>query len=369
MTKGLMSPGTALYLDNNATAPLRPEAVAAMQQAMGPPSNPSSVHGFGRSARLIVEAAREEIALLVGSRAADIVFTSGGTESNNLALSGFDHIITSAIEHDSVLHAAPGADLVKVDRDGVIDLDHLADCLDAVPDAMRTKTLVSIMMANNETGVIQPIESVVAMARDAGVAVHSDMVQMLGKTHFDFANSGLDYATISAHKIGGPAGIGAFLVRPGSRLTSVLRGGGQEQGRRSGTENFLGVAGFGAAARAAFDDVGLYREMAGWRDAFEARMRATRDDIAIFGGRADRIGNTSCMAVGDKTSEIMVMALDIAGIAVSAGAACSSGKVHESHVLTAMQAGEGARRAVRISAGWQSKAADFERLAEVLSDL
>ena len=297
------------------------------------------------------------------------MFTSGGTESNNLVLSGFDHIITSAIEHDSVLHAAPGADIVRVDRDGLIDLDHLADCLDAVPDAMRAKTLVSVMMANNETGVIQPIESVVAMARDAGAAVHSDMVQMLGKTHLDFANSGLDYATISAHKIGGPAGVGALLVRPGNRLTSLLRGGGQEQGRRSGTENFLGIAGFGAAARAAFDDVGLYHDMAGWRDAFEARMQKMRDDVAIFGSRADRIGNTSCIAVGDKTSEIMVMALDIAGIAVSAGAACSSGKVHESHVLTAMQAGEGARRAVRISAGWQSQAADFERLAEVLSDL
>ena len=277
-----MSPGPALYLDNNATAPLRPEAVTAMQQAMGPPSNPSSVHGFGRSARLIVEGAREEIAILVGSRAADIVFTSGGTESNNLVLSGFDHIITSAIEHDSVLHAAPGADIVRVDRDGLIDLDHLADCLDAVPDAMRAKTLVSVMMANNETGVIQPIESVVAMARDAGAAVHSDMVQMLGKTHLDFANSGLDYATISAHKIGGPAGVGALLVRPGNRLTSLLRGGGQEQGRRSGTENFLGIAGFGAAARAAFDDVGLYHDMAGWRDAFEARMQKMRDDVAIL---------------------------------------------------------------------------------------
>ena len=364
-----MPVSAALYLDYNATAPLRPEAATAMQAAMGPPSNPSSVHSFGRTARLIVENARAEIAILAGCRAADIVFTSGGTEANNLVLSGFDHVITTAIEHDSVLHAVSGATLVHVDRDGRIDLDHLAACLGAVPAEARQKTLLSVMMANNETGVIQPVEIIAEMGHAAGVAVHSDMVQMLGKVHLDFANSGLDYATLSAHKIGGPTGVGAVLVRPGNRLTSVLRGGGQEQGRRSGTENVLGIAGFGAAARAAFDDVGLYREMAGWRDAFEARMQDLRDDVAIFGSKAARLSNTSCIALGDNPSEVMVMALDIAGIAVSAGAACSSGKVHESHVLKAMQAGTGAGCAVRISGGWQSQAADFERLAEVMCDL
>ena len=364
-----MAATTALYLDNNATAPLRPEAGAAMQAAMGPPSNPSSVHGFGRAARLLVEGAREDIAMLAGCRAADIVFTSGGTEANNLVLSGFEHVITTTIEHDSVLHAAAQTTLVNVDADGRIDLDHLAACLAAVPDGRQAQTLLSVMMANNETGVIQPVDAVVEMARAAGIAVHSDMVQMLGKTHLDFAGSGLDYASISAHKIGGPTGIGAVLVRPGNRLKSLLRGGGQEQGRRSGTENVLGIAGFGAAARAGFDDVGLFRQMAGWRDAFETQMRTMRDDVTIFGSGADRIANTSCIAVGEKPSEVMVMALDIAGIAVSAGAACSSGKVHESHVLKAMQAGTGASRAVRISGGWQSQAADFERLAEVLRDL
>ena len=356
-----MAATTALYLDNNATAPLRPEAGAAMQAAMGPPSNPSSVHGFGRAARLLVEGAREDIAMLAGCRAADIVFTSGGTEANNLVLSGFEHVITTAIEHGSVLHAAAKTTLVNVDADGRINLDHLAACLAAVPDGRQAQTLLSVMMANNETGVIQPVDAVVEMARAAGIAVHSDMVQMLGKTHLDFACSGLDYASISAHKIGGPTGIGAVLVRPGNRLTSLLRGGGQEQGRRSGTENVLGIAGF--------DDVGLFRQMAGWRDAFETQMRTMRDDVTIFGSGVDRIANTSCIAVGEKPSEVMVMALDIAGIAVSAGAACSSGKVHESHVLKAMQAGTGASRAVRISGGWQSQAADFERLAEVLRDL
>ena len=359
----------ALYLDNTATAPLRPEAVAAMRAAMGPPSNPSSVHSFGRAARLLVEVAREDIAMLAGCHAADIVFTSGGTEANNLALSNFEHVITTAIEHDSVLYAAERITIVNVDVDGRIDLDHLAACLAAVPDNKRAQTILSVMMANNETGVIQPMDAVVEMARAAGIPVHSDMVQMLGKTHLDFTDSGLDYASISAHKIGGPTGIGAILVRAGNRLTSVLRGGGQEQGRRSGTENVLGIAGFGAAAKAAFDDVGLFRHMAGWRDDFELKMLTTRDDITIFGSGADRIGNTSCIAVGEKPSEVMVMALDIAGIAVSAGSACSSGKVHESHVLKAMQAGKGASRAVRISGGWQTQSADFERLAEVLRDL
>ena len=358
-----------LYLDNNATAPLRPEAIAAMQEAMGPPANPSSVHGYGRAARMLVEVARSEIAMLAGCRPADLVFTSGGTEANNLALSKFDHVITSAVEHDSVLRAAPDAQVIGVDSEGRIDLDALRDSLAGLADDARPRTLVSVMMANNETGVIQPVDAVVEMARAAGIAVHSDMVQMLGKTHLDFAGSGLDYASISAHKIGGPTGIGAVLVRPGNRLTSLLRGGGQEQGRRSGTENVLGIAGFGAAARAGFDDVGLFRQMAGWRDAFETQMRTMRDDVTIFGSGADRIANTSCIAVGEKPSEVMVMALDIAGIAVSAGAACSSGKVHESHVLKAMQAGTGASRAVRISGGWQSQAADFERLAEVLRDL
>ena len=359
----------ALYLDNNATAPLRPEAASAMQAAMGPPANPSSVHGYGRAARQIVEDARAEIAMLSGSRAADVVFTSGGTEANNLALSGFDHVITSAIEHDSVLRAAPDALIIGVDGEGRLDLDQLRDALAAVDPMRRDRTILSIMMANNETGVIQPIDDVVALAKEAGVAVHCDMVQMLGKAHLDFAASGVDYASLSAHKIGGPTGVGALLVRPGRAMTSLLRGGGQEQGRRSGTENFLGIAGFGAAAKVAFDDVGHYRAMASWRDAFESRLMAARDDVLVYGADADRLANTSCLAVGGKSSETMVMAMDLAGVAISAGSACSSGKVHESHVLKAMKAGDGAARAIRVSGGWQTTSDDFEKLAEVMAAL
>ena len=355
-----------LYLDNNATAPLRPEAAAAMQDAMGPPSNPSSVHGYGRAARMVVEAARAEIAMLAGCRPADLVFTSGGTEANNLALSMFDHVITSAVEHDSVLRAVPEARIIGVDSEGRIDLDALRGVLAGLDDATRARTLVSVMMANNETGVMQPVDEIVPIAHRAGVRVHSDIVQMLGKQHLDFSETGLDFASLSAHKIGGPTGVGALLVRPGRAMTSLLRGGGQEQGRRSGTENVIGIAGFGGAAKAAFDDIAHYRRMAEWRDRMESQILRERGDVTLFGARAGRIGNTCCLAVGERSSETMVMALDLAGVAVSAGSACSSGKVHESHVLKAMNAGQNAGRAIRISGGWNSTEADFERLAEVL---
>ena len=361
-----------LYFDNNATAPLRPEAIAAMQQAMGPPANPSSVHGFGRAARMVVETARADIAMLAGCRPADVVFTSGGTEANNLALSAFDQVITSAVEHDSILRAAPDATIIGVDAEGRIRLDQLAEVLASLDDKMRRRTLLSVMHANNETGVIQPIGEVVALAREAGVATHSDMVQMLGKQHLDFTASGLDYASLSAHKIGGPTGVGALLVRPGLQMTSLLRGGGQEQGRRSGTENVLGIVGFGAAAKAAFDDVAHYRTMArrGTRSG-QGRQPLMdwldgRNDVRLFGAAADRIANTACLAVDNRSAETLVMALDLAGVAISAGAACSSGKVHESHVLKAMGVGEDAGRAIRISGGWNTEEADFERLAEVL---
>ena len=355
-----------LYFDNNATTPLRPEAVSAMQFAMGPPANPSSVHSYGRAARMIVEEARGEIAMLAGCRGLDLVFTSGGTEANNLALSMFDTTITSAVEHDSVIQAAPNAKPIPVDFKGRVDLAALGEILANIDDAARSRTLVSVMTANNETGVIQPIDEIVALAKATGVAVHSDMVQALGKQHLDFGGSGLDFASLSAHKIGGPSGIGALLVRPGQAMTSLLRGGGQEQGRRPGTENVIGIAGFGGAARAAFDDIEHYRAMSGWRDKLEDKLLSQRNDVVLFGAGADRLGNTSCLAIGERTSETMVMALDLAGVAVSAGAACSSGKVHESHVLKAMSIGVHAGCAIRISGGWSSGEADFERLAEVL---
>ena len=354
-----------IYLDNNATAPLREAAMIAMREAMGPPANPSSVHGFGRAARLQVEDARKAVAGLAGCWASDVVFTSGGTEANNLVLSQYDHIITTQIEHESVRAAHANTSFVKVLPDGRVDCDDLRRHAMAVPETKRVTCLISVMAANNETGVLQPLDDIAQIAADAGITLHSDMVQFFGKHSMNFSASGIGYASLSAHKIGGPAGVGALLVRPGCALSSLLKGGGQEQGRRSGTENLIGIVGFGAAAAATSADIAHYAEMAGWRDAFEARVLSALSSVRIFGKSAPRLGNTSCIAAGPKAAETMVMAFDIAGIAVSAGAACSSGKVQSSHVLQAMGAGDAAARAIRFSGGWATKQADFETVADV----
>ena len=354
-----------LYFDNNATAPLREVAIAAMQDAMGPPANPSSVHGFGRAARLRVEDARQSVARLAGCDASDVVFTSGGTEANNLILSQYANIITTPIEHDSVRAAHPHTSFVKVLPDGRVDCDDLNRQVESLPAEVRQQHLISIMSANNETGVLQPMSEISEIAARAGITLHSDMVQLFGKTKLDFVGSRIGYASLSAHKIGGPSGIGAVLVQPGLRLSSLLKGGGQEQGRRSGTENLIGIAGFGAAATAARSEVDHYVRMAGWRDEFENRIMLGLPLAQIFGRSVPRLSNTSCVAAGLKTAETMVMAFDIAGVAISAGAACSSGKVRSSHVLEAMGVGEASARAIRVSGGWATKKADFETLADV----
>ncbi len=358
-----------LYLDNNATAPLRTEAACAMQNAMGPPANPSSVHGYGRASRLVVEDARFAVAQLVGCSTSDIVFTSGGTEANNLILRQYNNIITSAIEHDSVRAVNPKTQFVRVKADGCVDCDDLARHVAAVKAEERSNTLISVMAANNETGVIQPLDIISDIASAAGIATHSDMVQVLGKRDLNFSDSNIGYCSISAHKIGGPAGVGALIVRSGCGLASFLKGGGQEQGRRSGTENFIGIAGFGAAAKAASSDLDHFVKMAGWRDKFEKRIATALPNTIIFGEAADRLGNTSCLMAGPKPAETMVMAFDLAGVAVSAGAACSSGKLQPSHVLEAMGAGEGAALAIRVSGGWATKQLDFEKLADVFLHL
>ncbi len=337
----------------------------AMREAMGPPANPSSVHGFGRAARLQVEDARKAVAGLAGCRANDVVFTSGGTEANNLVLSQYQHIITTQIEHDSVRAGLANTSFVEVLRDGRVDCHDLRRRVMAVPEKERATSLISIMAANNETGVLQPLDDIAQIAAEAGIMLHSDMVQFFGKHSMNFSASGIGYCSLSAHKIGGPAGVGALLVRPGCALSSLLKGGGQEQGRRSGTENLIGIAGFGAAATATSGDHAHYAEMAAWRDAFEAQVMAALPSAQIFGKSSPRLGNTSCVAAGPKAAETMVMAFDIAGIAVSAGAACSSGKVQSSHVLQAMGAGDAAALAIRVSGGWATKQDDFEKVADV----
>jgi cysteine desulfurase len=351
---------TTAYLDWNATAPLRPEATAAMAEALAFTGNPSSVHRAGREAKRRLEQARAQIAERVGTAPGDIVFTSGGTEANHLALGGLPgrRLIVSAIEHDSVLAAATGATILPVTRDGIADLDGL----DRLLAADRRPALISLMLANNETGAIQPVAEAARIAHRHGALLHCDAVQAFGKISFNFSELKADLMTISAHKIGGPMGIGALIASPDLPLRPVQTGGGQERGRRAGTENLPGIVGFGAAAAIAAPGDG---RIAALRDRAESRLLAVAPDAHIHAMNAPRLPNTSCVSMPGVAAATQVMALDLAGVMVSAGSACSSGKVKRSHVLDAMAVPAPlAECAIRISLGWSSAEADIDRLAE-----
>jgi cysteine desulfurase len=356
-------PPRAAYLDWNATAPLRPEAAAAVTEALLGCGNPSSVHRFGREARRTLEAARAQVAALIGTAPPDIAFTSGGTEANHLALRGLAgrRVIVSAIEHDSVRHAVPDAAVVPVTPRGVVDLD----ALDRILAAETRPALVSLMLANNETGILQPVAEAARIAHARGALLHCDAVQAAGKLPLDRAALGADLMTLSAHKLGGPPGIGALVVGSELPLAALLTGGGQERGRRAGTENLSGIAGFGAACAVAAARLDDYRAVALLRDAAARRLVAITPDAVVYGGDVARSPNTLCVAMPGVASATQVMALDLAGVMVSAGAACSSGKVKRSHVLEAMgvPAAE-ADCAIRISLGWSTTAADIDLLVE-----
>jgi cysteine desulfurase len=363
------------YLDYNATAPVWPEVCEAMAEVLAKPGNPSSVHGFGRAAHARIEDARETLAALVGARASAIVFTSGGTEANNLALRGLaarggvERLLVSAIEHPSVHGAAAATALpvetVPVTRSGVVELNALAHAL----EAPRGRALVSVMSANNETGVVQPVEEVVAMAHAHGGFVHVDAVQSLGRTEIDLAAWNADLVTLSAHKIGGPVGVGALVVSEEIEFEAQLVGGGQERGRRAGTENVAGIAGFGVAATLAERIRLAMPRVERLRDRLEARVRALASDAIMFGADARRLANTSCLATPGLASETQVMALDLAGVAVSAGSACSSGKVARSPALAAMGAGARAGEAIRVSLGWHTTEAEIEHFLDAYGAL
>ncbi len=355
-----------IYLDHNATTPLRPQAKAAMQELFEPVGNPSSVHGFGRAVRCAIEDAREQVASLAGVAPAGVVFTSGGSEANNLALVGCgrSRILVSAVEHDSVLAAVCEAERVPVDADGMIDLAALERLLaaDSLP------AMLSLMAANNETGVLQPVAEAAAIARRYGAMIHCDAVQAAGRVGLNMAALGIHMMTLSAHKLGGPMGAGALLLAEGADVAPTIRGGGQERRRRAGTENAPAIAGFGAAVAALGDGVAESRRLAGLRNDLECAVRARVPSVRIFGDGVARIANTSCLAMPGLGNETQVMALDLAGVAVSAGAACSSGKVGASHVLSAMGVDDAvARSAIRVSLGWTSTAADVGRFVEAWS--
>ncbi|QJE72496.1 cysteine desulfurase [Aerophototrophica crusticola] len=352
----------SIYLDWNATAPLRPEARAALVASLDLPGNPSSVHGFGRRARRVVEDARARVAALVNVPPSQVVFTASGTEANNLALraTGVARRLVLATEHASVLEARPDVEVVPVHPDGLVDLDALARLLAGGPGP----ALVSVQAANNETGVIQPLGDVAALARAHGAFLHSDGVQVAGRLPLDLMALGVDLFTLSAHKIGGPQGVGALVAAPRVGLEPILRGGGQERRQRAGTENVAGIAGFGAAAEAAMHDLDAYARLADLRDRLEERLLEAVPEAVIFGRSAARLPNTTCVALPGIPAETQLMRFDLAGIAVSSGAACSSGKVKASHVLTAMGAGANlAGSAIRVSLGWTTTEAELDRFA------
>ena len=350
------------YLDYNATAPLRAEARTAMVEAMEEAGNPSSVHVYGRAARRRLEGARDAVAALVGAHPQEVVFTAGGTEANKLAVHGAGRarVLVSAVEHDSVLAADAAAERVPVDRDGRVDLATLDGWLSEGSEP----ALVSVMLANNETGVVQPVAEAAAIAHRHGALVHCDAVQGPAKIPVDFVGLDVDFLTLSAHKIGGPQGIGALVVRDGLHLEPLIGGGGQERRRRAGTENVVGAAGFGAAASAVHGSDEAAR-VTTLRDRLEREAEAMVPASVVIAAEADRLPNTSCIAMPGAPSETQVMALDLAGVAVSAGSACSSGKVTASHVLGAMGVDrELADSAIRVSLGWASRESDVDRFVD-----
>jgi cysteine desulfurase len=354
---GAAATGLRFYLDANATEPLRPEALAAVTAAFDTLGNPSSIHGEGRAARRLLEDARETIAARFGAAARDVIFTSGGTEANALAIHGLSGglrgagtVLRGATEHAAVMAAAgDGAGVIPVGPDGLVDLSALAAMLVA-----ERPSLVCLMLANNETGAIQPVAEAAALCRAAGALLHVDAVQAAGRIPLDLGALGADSITVSSHKLGGPTGAGALLLTPmaAARLAPRQLGGGQERGRRGGTPALPNIMGFAAAAIAAGPADAA--RLAAWRDAIEAEAMAAGG--RVIGGAAPRLPNTTCLALPGCRSESQVIALDLARLAVSAGAACSSGKVARSHVLEAMGLGALAGEAIRVSLPWNAGA-------------
>ena len=353
---------SAVYLDDNAASPLRPVAREAMLSALDLIGNPSSVHRFGRLTRRAIEDARAQIAVSTGATTAGVVFTSSGSEANALALHGAHRrrIVLSAVEHDSVLAPAQRAAVcaeIRVNEAGVIDVG----ALDKALGADASDVLVSVMLANNETGAIQPIAEIAKIARARGALVHCDAIAAAGRLPCDMGTLGIDMMSLSSAKLGGPLGVGALILRPGVDIAPLIIGGGQERRRRGGTENVQGIAGFGAATAEAMARMSEQVHLAALRDKLEAGVLALAPNARVFARSAARLANTSCLTMPGVVNETQVMALDLAGVAVSAGAACSSGKVTASHVLRAMGVPDAeAATAIRVSFGWMSGATDVE---------
>jgi cysteine desulfurase len=371
-----------IYFDWNAGAPLNAAARAAIVDWLGRPGNGSSVHAEGRAAHAAIETARRQVARLVGAEGKAVTFCSGGTEAANTVLTpdwtlfgkpfAIDRLLVSAVEHPAVLKggrfAADRVETIPVDGNGLIDLGWLASRLDELA-AGGQRALVSVMLANNETGVIEPIAELARLVHGHGGLVHSDAVQAAGKVAVDIETLDVDVLTLSAHKIGGAQGVGAIVRgRNGFAFAPLLTGGGQEQGGRAGTENVAGIAAFGVAAEQARSELADMAAVAARRDRLAALVRQTAPQVVIFGEAVERLPNTLCLAVPGTAAETAVIAFDLAGVALSSGSACSSGKVKASHVLKAMAVDEGlARAGLRLSIGPATTDAEIERFG-LISD-
>jgi cysteine desulfurase len=365
------------YLDYNATAPLRDEVREAMAAALELYGNPSSVHAEGRAARSAIEEARSKVAALVGAGPEDVVFTSGGSEANALALAaqsgGAWHCYLSAVEHPSVLSGGrfyrEATTVFPVTADGIADLAILAKQLEK-HHLGGWRPFVSLMAANNETGAIQPVAETSKIVHSAGGLLHTDAVQAAGRFSLDMTTLGADMLSLSAHKMGGPKGVGALVLGDGASVEPLIKGGGQERRRRAGTENVAGIVGFGVAAELAMADLTNAAALASLRDELEQGARTIAPDLVVLSGRVPRLPNTACIAVPGVKAETLVIGLDLAGVAVSSGSACSSGKVEASHVLSAMGAAEEVTQgAIRVSLGFATKRADIENFLKAFAEL
>ncbi|MFI4973365.1 MAG: cysteine desulfurase family protein [Caulobacterales bacterium] len=361
----------AVYLDYNATAKVRPEAAAAVAHALEVGGNPSSVHAAGRAARQIMENARAQVAALAGVVPGSVTFLSGGTEANGMAIESavfadIQRIIVGATEHPSVMETAAVAglpvEIMPVDGEGVADLAWLEAEL-----ADGRKTLVCLMLANNETGAIQPVADASRVVRANGGWLHVDAIQAAGKIPLDFSALGADTLSISAHKLGGPQGVGALVAGARARLSRRIHGGGQERGLRGGTENVPGIAGFGAAAEASVAQLDALAAQSAWRDGLQAQILRTGGSVMSLG--AARLPQTLCFATPGFASDLQVMGLDLAGVMISAGSACSSGKVKPSPVIEAMGRPDLAAFTVRVSGGWATTEADWLRCGEAWAEI
>jgi len=374
------------YLDHNATSPLRPEAREAILNALEQVGNPSSVHQEGRKARGMVDGARDAIAALCGASARDVVFTGGGTEANSLALTPgllvdgapqpFTHLVVSSVEHVCILEGhrfkADCVSRINVDPSGIVSKDHLELLLQDIAQK-GGRALVAIQAANNETGILQPIPEFAMLVHRFGGLLHCDAVQIAGKLPLDQMTAGADMIALSAHKIGGPQGVGALVLRSGgiSITDKMLRGGGQERGARAGTENVAGILGFGAAASACLTSLAENSNaMLDLRDHAETLLIEAAPDAVVYGSGLARLPNTLAFSIPGLTAETALMAFDLGGVALSSGSACSSGKVKKSHVLEAMGVSNDiAACALRVSFGWTSTKADLEGFRAVLEKM